>query len=122
MADLMHAGTVGDVAGESSARVHRHARSIVWVETTAGRWAVADVSDFRQFVLNGTSGRLWQAFDGHATDDAIVERVLAAYPDHPESARADCRSLIDELLRLRLLEPTHPAPDHEQADDAGMEL
>ncbi len=118
----MNAGTVGDIEGESSAEVHRHARSVVWVETTAGRWAVADVSDFRQFVLNGTSGLLWQSFDGHATDDAIVDRVLGSYPDHPESARADCRSLIDELLRLRLIEPTHPEPDHEQADDAGMEL
>lgn len=119
---MTHAGAMGDVEGETSIGVHRHARSVVWVETTAGRWAVADISDFRQFVLNGTSGLLWQSFDGHATDDAIVEHVLGRYPDHPESARADCRSLIDELLLLRLLEPTHPEPDHEQALDAGMEL
>ena len=119
---MTHAGTAGDVEGETSAEVHRHAPSVVWVETTAGRWAVADVSDFRQFVLNGTCGLLWQSFDGHATDDAIVEHVLGLYPDHPESARADCRSLIDELLLLRLLEPTNPEPDHEQAADAGMEL
>ncbi|MFE4470876.1 PqqD family protein [Leifsonia sp. NPDC056824] len=111
-----------DIEGESPARVHRHARSVVWVETTAGRWAVADVSDFRQFVLNGTSGLLWQSFDGHTTDEAIVEQVLDAFPDHPDSARADCRSLIDELLRLRLLEPAHPEPDHDQATDAEMEL
>lgn len=118
----MRAGAIGDVEGETLSAVHRHARSVVWVETTAERWAVADVSDFRQFVLNGTSGLLWQSFDGHTTDEAIVEHVLGSYPDHPASARADCRSLIDELLRLRLLEPTPPEPDHEPADDAGMEL
>jgi hypothetical protein len=122
----MHAGTMDDIEGENPARVHRHARSVVWVETTTGRWAVADVGDFRQFVLNGSSGLLWQSFDGHATDDAIVEQVLDSFPDHPESARADCRSLIGELLRLRLLEPTHPEPDPDpdpdQATDAGMEL
>ncbi|MEN2739789.1 PqqD family protein [Microbacterium sp. X-17] len=119
---MRSADTMGDVEDETSARVHRHSRSVVWVETTAGRWAVADVSDFRQFVLNGTSGLLWRSFDGHSTDDAIVERVLDTYPDHPESARADCRALIDELLRLRLLELTDPHPDNEQAADAGMEL
>ncbi|MFB9749247.1 PqqD family protein [Leifsonia shinshuensis] len=98
--------------------VHRHARAVVSVETAAGRWAVADVTDFRQFVLTGTSGALWRSFDGHAPDGELVDRLLAAYPGHPASARAECRALIDELVTLRLLEPTH-RPEQEQADDAG---
>lgn len=121
MADLMGAEE-GDIEGELTLRVHRHARSVVWVETTAARWAVADVTDFRQFVLNGTSGMLWRSFDGHTSDDAIIEHVLDAFPGHPDTARTDCRTLIDELVRLRLLEPAHPEPDHELADHAGMEL
>ena len=118
----MCADLTGDIEGEPMRRVHRHARPVVWVETTAARWAVADVTDFRQFVLNGTSGLLWRSFDGHTSDGGIVEHVLAAFPGHPDTARADCRALIDELVRLRLLEPAHPEPDHDLADDAGMEL
>jgi hypothetical protein len=118
----------GDIEDESSARVHRHGRSIVWVETSAGRWAVTDIRDFRQFVLNGTSGMLWRSFDGHTADDDIVTQLLRSFPGHPETAGADCRSLIDELVRLRLLEQADPDPvleqadDLEKADDAGMEL
>jgi hypothetical protein len=104
-------GTVeGDPADENTVdapRATRHARNrdVVWVEAVRGRCALADVSDFRQFELTGPSAEVWSRIDGHRSDDAVVRAVLAAYPEHPDTAYAECVSLIDAMTELGLLVP-----------------
>jgi hypothetical protein len=66
---------------------------------------LADITDFRQFVLRGPSADLWKAFGGIGSDDVVVREVLAKYPNHPETAPSQCLALIDELTRLGLLMP-----------------
>ena len=39
----------GDPRGDFSEVVHRHGRSIVWVESTTDSCVIADTDDFRQF-------------------------------------------------------------------------
>lgn len=101
----------GDPQGDFAEVVHRHGRTIVWVESAADSCVIADTDDFRQFQLNGTSSQLWTRFNGHASDAAIVAEVLRLYPEHPETAAEDCVNLIAELERLRLLDSTRPEPD-----------
>ncbi len=98
----------GDRADENAAdasRARRHTRNpeVVWVEAVQGRLAMADVSDFRQFELAGPSAEVWSRIDGFASDDEVVRAVLACYPEHPDSAYAECVSLIETMAGLGLL-------------------
>lgn len=98
----------GDRADENAAhapRTRRHARNadVIWVEDVPGRLAMADVSDFRQFELAGPSAEVWSRIDGFASDDEVVRAVLARYPEHPDSAYAECVSLIETMAGLGLL-------------------
>ncbi|MCI0157474.1 PqqD family protein [Leifsonia shinshuensis] len=64
---------------------------------------MADVSDFRQFELTGPSAEVWSRIDGFASDDEVVRAVLDCYPEHPDSAYAECVSLIETMASLELL-------------------
>jgi hypothetical protein len=111
VADVIIPPTVGERAGEFDGAVHRHGRTIVWVDTLADYCVLADADDFRRFELSGTSAQLWRRFDGHRSDAAVIAEVIALYPDHPETAAHDCATLITELDRLGVLESTRPEPD-----------
>ena len=84
---------------------HVRSATVVWVEATAGRCMLTDTGDFRQFLLSGPSADLWKGLEGIRSDDAVVQEVLAKYPDRPETAHAQCLALIDELTQLGLLIP-----------------
>ena len=115
MAELIGGGALGDGTGEFGGTVHRHGRSIVWVEAAVDSCVLADTGDFRQFQLSGASAQLWKRFDGQRSDAAVIADVLSLYPGHPDNAADDCVTLIAELDRLCVLESTRPEPDDVEA-------
>lgn len=121
----------GDLGDENTVDAHpvaRHAKSpdVVWVEAVQGRCSVADTSDFRQFELAGPSAEVWSRIDGFASDDEVVRAVLATYPEHPDTAFAECVSLIETMTGLGLLVPQpdtecgEPDVDHPDRGDRVM--
>lgn len=118
----------GDPADENTvdaSLVSRHAKNpdVVWVEAVQGRCEVADISDFRQFELTGTSAEVWSRIDGFASDDEVVRAVLATYPEHPDTAYAECVSFIETMTGLGLLvlrpDTDRGEPDDDHPDDGG---
>ncbi len=58
------------------------------------------------FTLNETGVFIWDALDGGATDaDALVAALLDEFDVDAETARADVRVLVDELMREKLAVP-----------------
>ncbi|WP_426623023.1 PqqD family protein [Leifsonia sp. McL0607] len=64
---------------------------------------MTDIADFRQFQLVGPSAEVWSRIDGFASDDEVVRAVLAFYPEHPDTAYAECVSLIETMTDIKLL-------------------
>lgn len=104
-ADTVHRGESADENIGAGPRVAHHVRNagVVWVDVVPGRCQLTDIAHFRQYRLIGPSADVWNRVDGFRSDDDIVRDVLAAYPDHPETASAQCFALLDEFTQLGLL-------------------
>lgn len=55
------------------------------------------------FGLDGAGALIWAMLVDGASEEAIVERLLARFAVEPERARADLAAFLDQLLAKRLL-------------------
>lgn len=57
------------------------------------------------YTLDETAGRIWDAAIAGADEDAITRKLREEYDVPAETARADVRAILDELVNLGALEP-----------------
>jgi hypothetical protein len=56
------------------------------------------------YTLDETAGRIWDAAVAGTDEDAIARKLCEEYDVPAETARADVRATLDELVRLGALE------------------
>jgi hypothetical protein len=56
------------------------------------------------YTLDETAGRIWDAAIARADEDEIARKLCEEYDVPAETARADVRATLDELVRLGALE------------------
>mgnify|MGYP001097622649 CR=1 FL=1 len=69
----------------------------------------------RLFTLNDCGRRIWELLDGVRDDGEIVRILSARHPGAGRQVADDTRAFLDEMARLKLIEPTGRQSDTDQA-------
>lgn len=65
--------------------------------------AVLDLKTNQYFTLNPVAAAVWSGLEGGASEDALVDRVLAAFSVDRATCERDVGDLIDNLARAGLV-------------------
>lgn len=66
---------------------------------------ILDARQNQYLGLNGTGALVWSVLTGGGSLDTAIDELVARYDVTLETAEADVASLVQELLRLRLISP-----------------
>ncbi len=67
----------------------------------------------RLFTLNDCGRQIWELLDGVRDDEEIVRVLSARHPKAGRRVADDTRVFLDEMARLKLIEPTGRTSDAE---------
>ncbi len=84
-------------------------RADVALQDVGGEAILIDPHTDEAHVLNGSAARLWQLCDGERTIDELAAEFGAIYDLQAADVLDDVREVIDELVKLKLVELPAPA-------------
>lgn len=69
----------------------------------AGELYIVDAAGSRLHELNGTAALVWEGLAAGKTEEAIVSAIAGEYEIDKDSARADLKEFVKELLAAGLV-------------------
>lgn len=87
-----------------TSQIRPRRRADIVLQDVGGEAILIDPQTDEAHVLNGSAARLWQLCDGERTLDDLAAEFGAIYELTAADVAADVSEVIDELVRLKLVE------------------
>lgn len=87
-----------------SSRSRPRRRADIVLQDVGGEAILIDPRTDEAHVLNGSAARLWQMCDGERSMDELAAEFGAIYDLTAADVLEDVREVVDELVRLKLVE------------------
>jgi pyrroloquinoline quinone biosynthesis protein D len=92
-----------------NSRTRPRRRADIVLQDVGGEAILIDPKTDEAHVLNGSAARLWQLCDGERSIDEIAAEFGALYELSAADVIDDVREVVDDLVKLNLVESPAPA-------------